>query len=178
MQVNLIAIIPLAIIGSLLHFVYDWSRHNRVVAVFAAVNESYWEHIKIAFWPVLLWFAVQFAIGGWRLPGFVPAAAIALYVIPVSMITIVFAYKQLTKRNILWVDIAAFFVTVALSLVVFALIATELVASGATIALGVLFLVVLCGAFVRYTLRPPSEPDVFVDPTNARYGVTAHPDAE
>lgn len=43
MQVNLIAIIPLAIIGSLLHFVDDWSRHNRVVAVFAAVNESYWE---------------------------------------------------------------------------------------------------------------------------------------
>ena len=42
------AVIPLIVVGSVLHFAYDWSGHHRVVAVFAAVNESYWEHIKIA----------------------------------------------------------------------------------------------------------------------------------
>lgn len=175
---NLIAIVPLSILGSLLHFAFDWSRHNRVVAVFAAVNESYWEHIKIAFWPVALWFAVQFAfLGGWRVPGFVPAATIALYVVPVAMIALVFAYKRLARRNILWVDILAFVVAVALSLVVFALLAAELRASGWTIALSVVFLAVLLGAFLRYTLEPPAEPDMFIDPTNSRYGLHAHPDA-
>ncbi len=173
--VNLIAILPLAIVGSLLHFAYDWSKHNRIVAVFAAVNESYWEHVKIAFWPVLLWFVVQFAAGGWAIAGFVPAATIALYVIPIAMITLVFGYKRLLRRNVLWIDIAAFFVTVAVSLVTFALIAAELAASGWTIALGAVFLIVLCGAFVRYTLNPPAEPDVFIDPTNSRYGLSAHP---
>src|SRR5690606_8039947 len=90
---NAIAILPLSLVGSLLHFAYDWSRHNRFVAVFAAVNESYWEHIKIAFWPVLVWFIVLFALGGWSIPGFVPAATIALYSVPVIMIAIVFVYK-------------------------------------------------------------------------------------
>ena len=174
---NLVAIVPLSILGSVLHFAYDWSRHNRVVAVFAAVNESYWEHIKIAFWPVALWLGVQFAMGGWQVRGFVPAATIALYVIPVAMITFVFAYKQLAKRNILWVDIAAFFVTGALSLVVFARVAAELQASGWTIGLSALFLLVLFGAFFRYTLDPPAEPDIFIDPLNSRYGLNAHPDA-
>lgn len=173
---NLIAILPLSIVGSLLHFAYDWSRHNRVVAVFAAVNESYWEHIKIAFWPVLLWFAGLFALGGWGIPGFVPAATIALYAVPVTMVAIVFGYKSLTHKNVLWIDILSFFVTVAVALMVFALLATELAASGWTIALSILFLAVLGIAFTRYTLAPPAEPDLFTDPLNSRYGLDAHPD--
>lgn len=174
---NIIAIVPLTIIGSLLHFAYDWSHHHRFVAVFAAVNESYWEHIKIAFWPVMLWFSIQFGLGGWRLPAFVPAATIALYAIPVSMIAIVFGYKRLARRNILWIDILAFFVTIGLSVLIFALLIEELAAGAATIVLSAVFLAVLCIAFARYTVAPPSEPDFFVDPTNSRYGLQAHPDA-
>jgi len=41
-------IFPLGIVGSLLHFAFDWTGHNRWAAIFSAVNESYWEHIKIA----------------------------------------------------------------------------------------------------------------------------------
>ena len=29
-------------------------------------------------------------------------------------------------------------------------------------------------AFGTYTLRPPAEPDFFIDPTNQRYGLDAH----
>ena len=41
------------IFGNLLHFVYDWSGQNSVVAAFAAVNESTWEHMKLLFFPML-----------------------------------------------------------------------------------------------------------------------------
>ena len=174
---NLAAILPLAVLGSLLHFAYDWSRHHRVVAVFAAVNESYWEHIKIAFWPVLLFFGAQFALGGWRIPGFVPAATVALYSIPVTMIAVVFLYKRITRRNILWIDIFVFFLTIGLALIIFALLAVELDASGWTIGLSAVFLLVLGSAFARYTVSPPQEPDIFVDPLNSKYGLEAHPDS-
>lgn len=173
---NIVAIVPISLLGSLLHFTYDWSRHNRFVAYFSAVNESYWEHIKIAFWPVLVWFIIQFACGGWQLPGFIPAATIALYAVPVTMIVIVFGYKSITHKNVLWIDILSFFVTVAVSLIVFALIATELSASAWTIALSAFFLISLCVAFTRYTIKPPAESDFFIDPTNSRYGLDAHPD--
>ncbi len=62
--ISLWMIIPLGIFGSLLHFLFDWSKHNRFVMLFAAVNESYWEHIKIAVWPVFFLQAVLFALGG------------------------------------------------------------------------------------------------------------------
>ena len=39
--------------GSALHFLYDlWP--NPLTAVFAPVNESVWEHLKLLFWPFLL----------------------------------------------------------------------------------------------------------------------------
>ena len=38
--------------GSALHFLYDlWP--NPLTAVFAPVNESVWEHLKLFFWPTL-----------------------------------------------------------------------------------------------------------------------------
>lgn len=174
--INLIAFLPLSIFGTLLHFAYDWSKHNRVVAVFASVNESYWEHIKIAFWPLLIWFIALFAFGGWSIPGFIPAATIALYAVPVTMVAVVFTYKGVTRRNVLWIDILSFFVTVGVALTIFTLLATELAASQWTVWLSLLFLVILGFAFARYTVKPPVESDLFIDPLNDQYGLSAHPD--
>ena len=35
-----IGIIFISLIGTLLHFMYEWSGHNKVVSLFAAINES------------------------------------------------------------------------------------------------------------------------------------------
>lgn len=171
------AIIPLAALGSLLHFGYDWSRHHRVMAVIGAVNESYWEHIKIAVWPVAVLQVALFALGGWQHLAFVPAAAVALYSIPVTMVGIVFLYKSVTRRNVLWLDIAAFVVTIVAAQGVFALVVTELEATWLTVAIAATYLAGLIVAFLTFTLRPPSEPDLFVDPLTGRYGRPAHRDS-
>ncbi|WP_179492634.1 DUF6512 family protein [Microbacterium immunditiarum] len=176
--VSLWMILPLGILGSLLHFAFDWSRHNRFAAIFSAVNESYWEHIKIAIWPVMLLQIVLFSLGGHRYPAFVPAATIALYSLPVSMIGLVYLYKSITKRNILWMDISVFFVIIAVAQILFVLLLEQLAPNWATIVLSVLFLVGLIAAFLRFTIRPPQEPDVFIDPTNQNYGLRAHPDID
>lgn len=39
--------------GALLHFAYDWSGGNSVVAAIAPANESVWEHLKLVLIPVL-----------------------------------------------------------------------------------------------------------------------------
>lgn len=169
-------ILPLSIIGSLLHFVFDWTRHNRIAAIFSAVNESYWEHIKIAIWPTVLLQIVLFAAGGYQNLSFIPAATIALYSLPVSMLGIVFLYKSITKRNILWLDIASFFVIIAVAQTLFVLVLEQLDASWVTVVLAGFFLVGLLIASLRFTLRPPNEPDAFIDPLTQKYGLHAHPD--
>jgi hypothetical protein len=175
---SLWAIIPLGILGSLLHFLFDWTRHNKFIGLIAAVNESYWEHIKIAVWPVLLLHLGLFIAGGFQFSSFIPAATISLYSIPISMIGLVYLYKAVSKRNILWIDISVFFLVIAISQVVFALLLQELDSSFATILISTAFLVGLVVAFLRFTARPPREPDVFIDPTNKKYGLRAHPDMD
>ncbi len=39
--------------GTALHFLYDWIP-SPLVSVFAPINESVWEHLKLLFWPMLL----------------------------------------------------------------------------------------------------------------------------
>jgi hypothetical protein len=176
--VSLWMIVPLGLLGSVLHFLFDWTKHNRLVAIFSAVNESYWEHVKIAVWPVFLLQLVLFSLGGYQIPSFVPAATIALYSIPVSMVGLVFLYKAITKRNVLWLDISIFFVCIAVAQSIFVLILGQLLPTMGTVVLSSLFLMGLVFAFLLFTFRPPNEPDAFVDPINQRYGLRAHPDLE
>ncbi len=39
------------ILGTLLHFTYELSGGNLVVASFSAINESVWEHLKLLYFP-------------------------------------------------------------------------------------------------------------------------------
>ena len=42
------------ILGTILHFTYDWSNQNAIVGAFSAINESTWEHLKLLFFPMLI----------------------------------------------------------------------------------------------------------------------------
>jgi hypothetical protein len=176
--VSLGMIVPLGLLGSVLHFLFDWTKHNRFVAFFSAVNESYWEHIKIAIWPVFLIQIVLFSLGGYQIPSFVPSATIALYSIPVSMVGLVFLYKSVAKRNILWLDISIFFACIAIAQSIFVLLLGQLAPTSGTVVMSSLFLSGLIVAFLLFTFRPPREPDVFLDPIKKDYGLRAHPDLE
>ena len=174
--VSLWMIVPLGLLGSVLHFLFDWTKHNRFVALFSAVNESYWEHIKIAIWPVFLLQIVLFSLSGYNIFSFIPAATIALYSIPVSMVGLVFLYKSVSKRNILWLDISIFFVCIAIAQSIFVLLLGQLAPTPGTVVMSSLFLLGLIVAFLLFTFRPPREPDVFLDPIKKDYGLRAHPD--
>lgn len=47
-------------LGSLLHFVYDWT-NLLAFAPFSAVNESTWEHMKILFFPAFFFALFQWS---------------------------------------------------------------------------------------------------------------------
>lgn len=167
-------IILLFLVGSLLHFTYDMTKHNKWVSVFSAVNESYWEHIKIVFWPLFLLYFVEFIIGGYEIASFIPAKTIALYSVPVSMIAMVFAYKYFTKKNVLALDIIAFLLTIVVAQVISSLMLSELNPSLWSIGLSCIFLFIIMLAFMIFTKHPPKEPDLFKDPITSKYGLKGH----
>ncbi len=57
----LFGIIFTFILGTLLHFVYEWSGSNVIVGIFSPVNESVWEHLKLLYFPMSLWLLLGYS---------------------------------------------------------------------------------------------------------------------
>ena len=158
------------IFGNLLHFVYDWSGQNSVVAAFAAVNESTWEHMKLLFVPWLLWTAAQ-CIG---LRSLRPAAprAVGLLAGMAAIPLLFYGYVGVTGVSVDVVNILIFQAAVLLAFWV----STALQRRGALTgpvwqAAGVLVMAAVCAAFAVWTVSPPELP-VFTDPTDGTRGIT------
>ena len=60
LKFTILGIIFTVITGTLLHFVYDLSNGNPVVGLFAPINESVWEHLKLLFYPATLWITIGY----------------------------------------------------------------------------------------------------------------------
>ena len=65
-------------VGSLLHFVYEWSGGSLAAAVVSAVNESTWEHMKLLFVPMFLFSVVQVCVLGKTYPNFLAVRAVSI----------------------------------------------------------------------------------------------------
>lgn len=51
---QIISILFILILGTTLHYTYNWSNENPVIGIFSAVNESTWEHLKLLYFPILI----------------------------------------------------------------------------------------------------------------------------
>ena len=51
----IIGILFVLIVGTLSHYVYEWSGKAFLVGFFFPVSESTWEHMKLIFFPMLLY---------------------------------------------------------------------------------------------------------------------------
>ena len=105
-------IIFVLITGSLAHFLYDWTGNNPVVGLFTPVNESIWEHMKLLFFPMLLYFVFERLMLENYPPSLSCADAMALlagtFLIPV----IFYTYTGILGRHLTVLDIATFYVSV------------------------------------------------------------------
>jgi hypothetical protein len=60
---RIIALIVITALGSGLHFVWEhiyqfgWAQ---AIAPFVPVNESLWEHLKLAAWPLIIWYIIEY----------------------------------------------------------------------------------------------------------------------
>ena len=98
--------------GTLLHFLYDWTGGSIWVAPFSGVNESTWEHMKLLYWPLLLFAFVQFPYFK-NEPCFwwvkLWGTLTGLILIPVLFYT----YNGVFGKSPDWVNIAIFYVATA-----------------------------------------------------------------
>lgn len=54
-RLTLAGIIFVTIVGTIWHFVYKWTGSNMIAGLFFPINESTWEHMKLCFFPMLIY---------------------------------------------------------------------------------------------------------------------------
>lgn len=105
-------IVFVSVLGTLSHFLYEWTGKNIAVGLFTPVSESIWEHIKLLFFPMVLY--TLFLDGRLKqdypciLPGMLSGVLLGSLLIPVLYYT----YSGTLGYSSTWIDIAIFYISV------------------------------------------------------------------
>ena len=111
-RLEMIGAVYMIVFGSALHFAFGWSGGWRPLALVAAVNESIWEHLKLAFWPGVLWGAVMRLPAGVSRTDALAAKGVGLLVAAALIVAIFTSYTAILGRNLLPLDIGTFVVAI------------------------------------------------------------------
>ena len=144
------------IFGNLLHFVYDWSGQNSVVAAFAAVNESTWEHMKLLAMPGVIWSLVEAVALRSSRQSVLMARALGLLAGLVTIPTVYYTYTGALGVSSMIVDVVLFQAAVLLGALVSWRV-PHLGRGGAAASAGrrgAVRLVDVCSAGAAYFYRP------------------------
>ena len=167
---ELIGIAVIASVGAVLHFAFEWSGELRPIGIFAAVNESVWEHLKLTYWPALIYAAIEYRKLQNLTDNFTVAKTAGLYVMPAAIIALFYAYTAITGSDNLAADITIFVVAVALGQLTSYKILTLPRLSRRFYILAIIGAVALGTIFALFTFYPPQIP-IFLDPVTDTYGI-------
>ena len=109
---NVIAVFVISLLGVLGHFVYEWTNENAVVGLFFPVNESIWEHLKLIFFPSLIFFGIEYSLSANKPKNYIPTAIKGIFYGMLSVVTLYYTITGIIGNNIDFINILIYFVSV------------------------------------------------------------------
>ncbi len=158
-----------SLMGTILHFLYDWLGEAIWIAPFSGVNESTWEHMKLLFWPMFIYAIIESFFfknreDFWcvKLRGIL----LGLTLIPI----IFYTYNGVVGKSPDWINIAIFFISAAFSYIYETRLfnSDKLRCRSSKLALTVLCIVAIL--FIVFTFATP-QIEIFKDPLSNSYGI-------
>lgn len=156
------------IVGTLLHFTYEFFGENIFVAAFSAINESVWEHLKLLFFPMLLTTIIGYFYIGKSTSNFLCSKVLGILASMSFIIIFFYTYTGIIGRSIVFIDIASFFVAVILG----EYLAYKLMISNfkCNNIMSVIILTIILIGFIVFTYFTPKI-EIFKDPVTNQYGI-------
>jgi len=161
------------VVGSLLHFVYEWSGNNFIVGLFAPVNESPWEHMKLVFTPMIIFAFVDWYYLGGKVKNLCFALLKEIGIAIVFILAVFYIYTSIVGYSILAIDISSFVISVVIAewLGYQILIGKfEKWEFKGLNTISALLLIIIATFFVIATIDPP-QVNLFKDPVTNTYGI-------
>lgn len=160
---TIIGIIFVLIAGTLAHFLYDWTGNNHIVGLFVPVNESIWEHMKLLFFPMLIYSLIMIVILRQKYSCITSALCFGILTGAFLIPLFYYAYTSILGRDIFILDISTFI----LSIVIAFWLSYKLTLSCKLESHTALLCIMVCILFIcflAFTYHPPAA-TIFQDPT-------------
>lgn len=171
LQIEIAVVIICLLLGTLLHFTYQWSGKNAFVASFSAVNESVWEHLKLAFYPMLLVAIIEYFLVKEITNNYLEAKTIGIFSSLSFIVVSFFSYTGIIGTELFLIDILIFIVSIIIGeWVAYKLMRreNESTLQSKILASGITIFLLIC--FIVCTYYTP-EVNLFRDFTTGVYGI-------
>lgn len=159
---TIIGVIFVLITGSLAHFLYNWSHNNYIAGLFTPVNESVWEHMKLLFFPMLLY--SLFLTFKYKNDYPCITSALCFGILSGSLLIPVFfySYTSILGKDLFILDIGIFILSVVIAFWLSCKLTLSCGLAPYTLCLcGFVCILFVC--FLLFTYHPPAAA-VFKDP--------------
>lgn len=166
--------VMLGVFASISHFAYKLSGENLIVGLFNPVNESVWEHLKMMFFPFLLWWIVMYFIKYRKceipINTYIVSAAVSLIAAPLSVIFLFYSYTGTFGIQSVLIDILLVYVCYFIALCIASHFLTYSKPEKGVVMISIIAIAVIFIAFIVFTFNPPHLP-IFFDTVTKTYGI-------
>ncbi|WP_242657980.1 DUF6512 family protein [Lachnoclostridium phytofermentans] len=170
----LLGIPILFIIGFFMHYIYEWSGNSLIVGIFAPINESVWEHLKLTFWPMLIWWIAGYIILGKKnnisASQWFTSCTVAELICPLVVLCFYYTYTGALGIESLILDIFSLFLGIAVAQGLALHVYKYARFSQYCLYISVAILILLAVTFTVFTFAPPLFP-LFKDSVTGKYGI-------
>ena len=156
------------IIGSLLHFTFDWSGNSNIVGLFSPVNESVWEHLKMSYWAVTSFMIVEYFFIKPYTKSFFLSKFLGILAMNLFIVIVFYSYNLFMEESLI-IDIISFM----LGAVICQGIGIKIMNSKINPNLekfGLIMYLIMGLIFVIFTFYPPHL-SIFMDSNTNSYGI-------
>jgi uncharacterized membrane protein len=169
MILEIIGTLFIIFLGTALHFTFASSGNNPIVGAFSAVNESVWEHLKLPFWPSILWLLLTMYPLRKTVSNIFSSKTIGIILMIMIIPAAFYSYTAFTEE-ILIVDIATFMIAVIIGQLASYKLYKQANRSKLTEIIAIVVMTFLAIIFITFTFYPPHLM-IFLDSNTFVYGI-------
>ena len=160
-----------SVLGTLMHFLYEWSNNNSLIGLFCPVNESPSEHLKLLLFPYLIWTFIEavklsqdkFNIYFSKLIGIISGMFLTLAVF--------YTCKGMLGKDFDFINIASFFIGILTAYIISYNIIKSSKGKGLINGISFAMLILMAMTFMFLTYFPVHIP-FFMDSQDKTFGIT------
>ena len=142
------------LLGVFLHFAYQLSGENPIVGLFASVNESVWEHLKLLFFPMLILTIWDTFVTHRNNFCFFPARTIGILAGLIFIIVVFYTISGIIGMDIAFINILIYLFSAAFAFWIEKKQCRKRLPLSAALSIGILILFTIL--FIIFTIAPPA----------------------